>query len=177
MILAADITPTIARLWQTGFREAARGLLEANIGIPFHDASIFAQERAGWLVRELDEVTRERIREVLGRELGPAFDNPDVTPAHLAEVLQAEFDAMSQARAEMIARTETAYAAAYGNAAVWQRAGVEEVEISDGDYDEACAAADGQVWSLAEYLANPLEHPNCTRAGIPVIATDEEIAA
>ena len=72
---------------------------------------------------------------------------------------------MSDSRAEMIARTEAAYAAANGDIAGFRETGVEYVEISDGtDFDEECALADGQVWTLDEYEANDLEHPNCGRS-------------
>ena len=80
---------------------------------------------------------------------------------------------MSDWRSELIARTETAYAAANGDIAGFRDTGVEYVEISDGtDFDQECADADGQVWSLDEYEADPLQHPQCGRSA-SAISTDE----
>jgi hypothetical protein len=45
--------------------------------------------------------------------------------------------------------------------------GVKEVEVLDGDDDEECASANGQIWTLEEASDNPLGHPNCTRAFAP----------
>lgn len=55
------------------------------------------------------------------------------------------------------------------SAHAFEQGGVSFVDVSDGtDNDEACAAADGQRWSLDEALDNPSEHPNCVRAFVPV---------
>ena len=52
---------------------------------------------------------------------------------------------------------------------LYGQAGVSFVDVEDGvDHDEACAAADGQRWSLDEALANEKEHPNCVRVFVPV---------
>jgi len=80
---------------------------------------------------------------------------------------------MSDYRAEMIARTETQQAAANGDIAGFRETDVNYVEISDGTYfDQACADADGQVWSVDYYEANDSEHPNCSRVASAI--SDEE---
>ena len=56
----------------------------------------------------------------------------------------------------------------HGTVVASRQAGVTHVEVSDGDDDEACAHANGQVWTLEEALANPVAHPNCTRSFSPV---------
>lgn len=176
MIAVSETGGILRRLWQTGYRVAARGVLSAGFDVPFHAAAAFAAERSAWLVREVDGVTQARVRAVLEAVLGPTLSNPEVGPQDVAAALEAEFAEMSRYRAELIARTETAYAMAYGNAEAWRDGGVTHVEISDGDYDDACAEADGEIWTLEEYLANPLEHPNCTRAAYPVIEATEAAA-
>lgn len=169
LVLLTDGTAdAIRRLWALGFRAAAYGLLEMTFDVPFSQAAEYAATRAGWLVRETDGVTRERIRAVIAETLGPTFSNPDVSPQTLADALQAEFIDMAAWRARMIASTETAYAAAYGQIAALRVADIVDGTISDGDdWDEPCIEADGATWTLAEYEANPLEHPNCSRAFIP----------
>jgi hypothetical protein len=54
------------------------------------------------------------------------------------------------------------------------QAGVTHVEVSDGDDDDDCADADGQVWTLEEALANPIAHPNCVRSFAPADEGDAE---
>jgi hypothetical protein len=171
--LEGELATEIKRLWALGFTEAARGLLDAAFEVPFTRAAIYAQTRAGWLVKETDGITRERIQELFARTLGPMYANPEVSDLTLADAIRAEFTDMAAWRADLIARTETAYAAAYGAIEAYKEGGVTEVEISDGDdWDEPCIAADGAIWSLADYQANPLEHPNCTRAAYPIVTTE-----
>jgi HK97 family phage portal protein len=70
---------------------------------------------------------------------------------------------------ERIARTEAAYTFNVSSAKLMRDAAITHVDIADGDEDEDCALANGSRWSLAEYEANPLGHPNCTRIGLPVL--------
>lgn len=72
-------------------------------------------------------------------------------------------------QAERIARTEAGHTFNVASASLMQDAGVEEVDIVDGDDDEPCAEWNGSRKKLAEYEAEPLGHPNCTRIGLPVI--------
>lgn len=51
----------------------------------------------------------------------------------------------------------------------YRQGGVSFVDVEDGtDHDEACAAANGQRWSIEEAMLNDKEHPNCVRAFTPV---------
>ena len=43
------------------------------------------------------------------------------------------------------------------------------VDIIDGEDDDECAEANGSRWTVDEYEASPLGHPNCTRIGLPVV--------
>lgn len=182
VVLSEATEDLLRRLWALGFREAAFGLLDASFDVPFTAASEYAAAQAGWLIKESDRVTRERIREVIAQTLGPTFSDPAVSNETLAAAISAAFTDMAGWRAEMIARTEAGYAAAHGQIAAFRLGGIEEVLISDGDdWDEPCIEADGATWTLAEYESNPLEHPNCTRAAIPIIPDTpleaEEVAA
>jgi hypothetical protein len=81
----------------------------------------------------------------------------------LADALLGD-DAFSGARAEMIARTETAMADVQGNLIGWKESGVVEGKewkvAQDGECDE-CAALDGE-WS-ASTRSSPTAIRRCTR--------------
>ena len=73
----------------------------------------------------------------------------------------------SDSQLSLITRTESGH---YYNEAILQVAeasGRDRVLVTDGDYDPACAEANGSVWSVEEARARRLEHPNCTRSFIP----------
>jgi phage portal protein BeeE len=71
-------------------------------------------------------------------------------------------------RAEMIARTETG--TAYNEAAMasYRDAGIEQVQVLDGDEDDICSPWSDVVVPIDEE-PEPLGHPNCTRAILPWI--------
>lgn len=111
----------------------------------------------------ISNATREMIRDhvVSGLKAGNS-------PYEIEKSIQKHY-AFSDARAETIARTETGFAYNRGQVGGYRAAGCPMVEVIDGDYDDECAQADGQVWTLERAEDEPLEHPNCTRtfAGIP----------
>lgn len=72
-------------------------------------------------------------------------------------------------QAERIARTEAGHTFNVASAGVMKDAGVEYVDITDGDEDGACAEWNGTRKTVAQYEGEPLGHPNCTRIGLPVI--------
>lgn len=74
-------------------------------------------------------------------------------------------------RAQTIALTETANAFNATSVVGYRESGlVDEVEVLDGTDDEACAEANGSIWTLDYAEANPTEHPNCRRAFVAVVA-------
>lgn len=115
-------------------------------------------DNPGWAI---DESTRDMIRRYVKSELENAG-----TPAEIERGIREHY-AFSENRAETIARTETGFAYNHGSVEGTRQAGLQYVDVYDGDYDAACAAADGQVWTLEHAEANPLQHPNCVRAFSP----------
>jgi hypothetical protein len=115
---------------------------------------------------EIEETTRGEINGLLGRAIEEGWSYQQ-----LGREVQASgiFEGW---RADMIARTEIALAQAKGTAIALREAGVERVVIQDGDSDEACQEADGQVWDIEEYEDNPIEHPNCVRSARPLTAAE-----
>jgi phage portal protein BeeE len=83
--------------------------------------------------------------------------------------VQGVYDEYTTWQAERIARSEAGVTFNRSSAALMTEAGLSEVDIIDGEDDEPCKAWNGSRKSLAEYEANPLAHPNCTRIGLPVI--------
>ncbi len=158
-----------------------------------HGAAAAASEAAGhawrsddpWLeafgrryvadrVTQLSDTTKERLRAAIAGEFGRAADAG--TAPDVRGVLAREFAEFSASRALTIARTETAMALNFGAAASYRQQGYNYVQISDGDGDEPCALADGQIWSIEYFMANALEHPNCERSAQPISDEDAEAA-
>lgn len=125
-----------------------------------------------YLAERVTQIT-ESTRSLIAEELHRVFE--DGQGLNLTELagrlvdMTADSAAFSPARALTIARTETAIAYNTGTIAAYRQNGIEWVEVSDGDGDEECAAADGQMWTLEDALANPIAHPNCVRSFAPIV--------
>jgi hypothetical protein len=155
---------------EQGQRTADQYDIDWDADAPFVDRffTAYVSER----ITQIDESTRDMVRDLLQSTL----------EAHESESKQElagrirELDpyAFSPARALTIARTETSTAIGHGAGLAYQQNGIEHVEISDGDDDDDCAEADGQIWTVDEYLAEPLAHPNCVRSAAPVLESDDE---
>lgn len=146
---------------------------ESGLDFEFFEprAEDYATKRAGELVTEIDETTRKRVAELTEQSIAEGWSTDK-----LASELD-EAGVFGEARAETIARTEIAIAQNRGQTDALKAAGFTHVRVYDGDADQECAAADGQVWTLDEADANPIAHPNCTRAFAPVAADELEEAA
>ena len=78
-------------------------------------------------------------------------------------------NAGSAYRAELIARTETAFAQNRTAIETYRAGEFAAVLITDGDYDPPCAALNGVRVTLEEFeLIGELQHPNCTRSIAPL---------
>jgi PAS domain-containing protein len=135
------------------------------IGKKWVDGVLVDNPKAEWVI---EQTTREAVRDMVREAVRDGWSMDD-----FAGRLE-ESGVFSESRAEMIARTETAIAENRGHAAAFREEGVELVYIYDGDYDEECQAANGEVWTLEEFEANPIEHPNCLRDARPL--TESELA-
>lgn len=171
-VLIDPLTEMLRRMWALGYERVTGNTLGDAWSLANQRASEWARTHAAELVRGIDAATRDRLAAVIA----DAQADPDMSIADLTASIEGLFGDMAEARAELIAVTETAYAAAAGDAAGYRETGVEYVEISDGtESDEECADADGQVWSLDAYEAEPLAHPNCGRSA-SAIDTDEALS-
>lgn len=126
-------------------------------------------------IKEIDGEIRENIKEALryANEQGWGIDQlvrGDATQPGLRDILT------DKNYAETVARAELGTAQNAATAERYKDAGVEKVEILDGgaaDSAPACDLANGQIWTLALFEKNPLQHPNCSRAAAPVFGDEE----
>jgi hypothetical protein len=123
-------------------------------------------ELAEKIVRVAD-TTRQEVRDLVGKaaEEGWSIDELAAKIRELKEV-------HSTARARRIARSETATAYNMGSLAGYREAGVTKVEVFDGDEHEPCRSANGSIWTIEQAEAEPLCHPNGTRAFAAVIGEE-----
>lgn len=115
-------------------------------------------------IKGVADTTKQDIRDLVSKQAAEGWSVEE-----LQKQIRAKGDIASRSRALTIARTETGQAYNQGAIAAYRAGGVTHVDVLDGDDDEACAAANGARWTLAEAEANPLGHPNCTRAFSPVV--------
>lgn len=122
----------------------------------------------------IDEATREMLRSDVTRAMEEGWSNDE-----LAAVIQENY-AFSDARAETIARTETANADTAGNEILYNESGVVSKKqwiVGDGCCDD-CALLNGEVVDLDDVFSNgesaPPAHPNCRCDFLPVLDAEEQ---
>lgn len=125
--------------------------------------------KLGTSITGINETTRDDVSRIVGAGLDEGLSTDEI-----ADNLRGLYDETYSGRSETIARTESINAYNLGTTATYRDSGlVEEVEVFDGDYDEECAAADGEIWTLDQAEENPTEHPNCQRGFSPVVLEPE----
>lgn len=115
-------------------------------------------------VKNITETTRLAIQRII--DDGIAAQS---SPMEIASAIEGA-TAFDPYRAEMIALTEMGKT--YNESALgsYSEFGVASVEAVDGDQDDACAARDGQTFSLDDADAETAdEHPNGTLDWVPII--------
>jgi hypothetical protein len=138
-----------------------------GVDVAFDLANPYVQQTLGALakqIRGVAETTRDEIRALVGQQAAEGWSMEE-----LQKQIRAKGATASRSRALTIARTETGTAYNQGAIAAYKAGGITHVTVLDGDDDEPCASANGATWTLAEAEANPLGHPNCTRAFSPIV--------
>lgn len=151
----------------------AENALDAMLSQANEKAIAWAADHAARLVTQIDETTRGGIQDLVGKALEEGWSNDD-----LAARIQ-ESEGFSDYRAEMIARTETAFADVQGNLAGYRESGVVEGQewlIAQDEYCEDCDALDGMVVDIGGDFPDgpPPLHPNCRCTVLPVLTRAEE---
>lgn len=164
----ALLNPTrdvLGRLYALGYSDASRTVAGSAYDVPFGRAAAWADQRAGDLIKGVDETVRSEVRRLVAEA-----ELAQMTEAALVSELVDLFGTMGAHHPALIADTETAMAANIGNLSAYRDLAITEVMVSDGtESDEECAAADGETWTIDEAEANPLEHPNCGRSFDPIL--------
>lgn len=130
-------------------------------------------------IKEIEDEIRANLKQALqyASEQGWGIDQlvrGDANQPGLRDILVDENYARTVARAELGSAQNAATAERYKNA------GVEKVEILDGGAEDsapACNLANGQIWTLALFEQNALQHPNCSRAAAPYFGDDEPVTS
>jgi hypothetical protein len=167
--LRKALQPMIAGLATTVGKRTDELMKKPAKSDPFTDAVVSrVATKVGARVTGITQTTQNAISSAIQQ----GFDD-GLSPGEIADLIDGlpEFD---EARAELVARTETMFA--YNAAALdsFGEFGVTEVQAIDGDGDEECADRDGQTFSIED--ADSIEdHPNGTLDWVPIIP-DEEAA-
>lgn len=173
-VLASDMTPIIQRILQDSGAEAldqidavtARSLELVNAR-----AVEYAKERAADLVTSISESTRNMLRSDVVDALESGASNDT-----LAATLEDNY-AFSGSRAEVIARTETAYADVQGNLDAYKISGVVEFKqwITGAGCCDLCDELNGETIPLDDAfmtddgeIDGPPYHPNCRCDVLPI---------
>ncbi len=163
-----DLEALLKALWADVLPAAyADASATLGVGISYdvtNPAIVGILNQVGTRITKIDDTTRQAVRDLTGRATQEGW-----TVKELSEAVK-DAGAFSKSRAMLIARTESGFAYNYGAIAAYDQSGVVgQVHVLDGDYDEECAAANGQTWDLAYAQSHPLQHPNCTRAFAPIV--------
>lgn len=150
---------------QSALLPEVHGLVVAELGVAFDlddPATRQYLRSAGSNIVGITDTTREAVRAALteGQAAGEGV-------SQLAARLRA-LPAFNDRRARTVARTELGHASNLAALANYRASGVVVgVRVFDGDYDGACQAMNGRVFSLGQEPAT-LQHPNCRRAFAPI---------
>jgi SPP1 gp7 family putative phage head morphogenesis protein len=171
------MNPIIYQIYINGMEEAAKELSGSFVRDPkYHEyANDYATQRAAELAgtsKNPKYALTDSTREMLRNDLVNMMDE-GLTPAEIAKNLENDY-AFSETRAMTIARTETGFTWNRGTIKMYSETGVKLVYVHDGDYDEECRAANGQIWSADYAQINALAHPNCVRSFSPCLEPDAQ---
>lgn len=141
------------------------------VGKRWVDGELVDNPNAEWVI---SETTRDLLRADIAAAIEEGESNDD-----LAGRLEDNY-AFSDARAETIARTETAYADVAGNLNAYRESGQVESKrwLISADACDECLLLEDEVVGLDEDFPNdggdgPPLHPNCRCDVLPVLSDDE----
>lgn len=147
--------------------ELQKGADDAMVHLVNVKAVDWATDHAGQLIKDFADATRADLEDVVGEALEKGWSNDK-----LADALEDSWS-FSSSRAEVIARTETAFADVQGNAALYREAGATEATwiAADADPCDECDGLDGTQVPLDGDL--PPLHPNCRCDIAPVLPEED----
>ena len=158
--LEAALSPHALRLAEATVARTKQSLGKANT---FSDTVAEQVARSvGLRIKGINATTRDAIADLIAQ----GFDD-GLSPGEVADLIEGA-TTFNEARAELIARTESALV--YNESALrsFTEFGVTQVEAIDGDDDAECAERNGQTYSIEEAMSIT-DHPNGTLDWSPVI--------
>ncbi len=160
--MAKLLTPILGTVAETVGKRTA-DLLKPAKADPFTAAVTAFLKRVGKRIIGITETTQQAVAAAISN----GYDQ-GLSPAQIADTIES-LPAFDEARAELVARTETMFA--YNSAALdsFGELGVTMVEAIDGDGDEECAARDGQTFAIEDAM-DIEDHPNGTLDWMPSFA-------
>ena len=148
--------------------------LGVNVAFDLTDPSVSAAlSKAGNNVTMISRTTREALRDALvyanenGWSVQELVRGSEDQPG-IRQIVEETY----RNRAKTIARTELGNAQNSVAVDRYSGAGIGEVRVLDNgadDDDEPCKVLNGSIQTLAWAREHPLQHPNCTRAFVPVV--------
>lgn len=143
------------------------------VGMKIVRGKLVENPNAEW---RIDESTRELLRGFVGEAIDQGWSND-----RLAKEIKGAF-AFSDARAEMIARTETAFADVAGNMVAYEESGIVQKKVwvlaQERFCDECESNANQGPIALRSAFASgayaPPAHPNCRCDVLPITQEDDE---
>lgn len=167
----------VLKRWFLAIAEGSWEMINLSMGVTaafdLSDPAITKMlAKAAGKVKDITEVTRSALQDALkygnehGWSIGQLVKGDENQPG-----IQSIVEETYKNRSETIARTELGNAQNDVTSERYKANGVKLVGILDNgldDDDDECKIANGQVWTLDYFEANPLEHPNCTRCSYPI---------
>ena len=158
-----------------GVRQVVTDPVEQLLQQANERAIAWAEQRAGELVVQVAETTRQAVADLVARAEEEGWSNDE-----LADQLTGD-EAFAPSRAERIARTETAMADVAGNLEGWRATGVVEAKrwiVADANECDLCADLDGVEVGLDEDFPDdggdgPPLHPQCRCDVVPILSDEE----
>jgi hypothetical protein len=175
-VLADDVTPDLTDIYADGMSEGLR-LLDMDVPVDHvHARAVeWARDRAGSLITQISENTRDMLRSTVEDALEQRWGARELANAIAAST------GFSDDRAERIARTELSASANHGNLAGYRIAAASGVRVlkewQDADADDECAdnAEDGPIELDEDFSSgddSPPLHVNC-RCSLAAVVVDE----
>lgn len=121
-------------------------------------------------LRPLVGLTTRQILAVANYHEMLILERPEYTAAKQREMAEVYARRLHRRRAEMIARTETAFSLAEGQRQGYAQMGIKNLErVEDPDCCDICEENQGKIYTIAEAEGVLPEHPNCEGSWVMAI--------